>query len=284
MRNGIIILFLVLAGQVSGQSAGKADTARYSTSEIKEIFGGNTRFEVDSIYESKLDGLIDRNETDSAYRMILRGIAQASGIYLYDYLSVELFFPFTSPKYRQVLWLADSVLDKDKSPADAVLAKRLRHVYLDDQRYRRKMAFIVRQPGFFNDSLLDAEFRSCARKMQEQDKISTDFIDSLYSNGFRRTLYHCPYEVVACRAFTVVVLHADNNPEFQWKIIGHHRKRNLKYFGKEAYSVIYDRCMINRKKMPKYYSYAPQGYKISDYKKVNRARKKIGLPAIKPEP
>jgi hypothetical protein len=216
-------------------------------------------------------------DLDSAIFLIKEGLPKNGGEVLFSFFVNPAFYPYDDAEYLDAISFADSVISQKISPEDDSLCYLLRHMYLDDQKYRQKMSELIIN---LSDSLVRQQFFKISDLMRKKDIRNSALLDSLL-NIYKSKLFSCSCDIAGKRAILFVILHSDLKPEFQYKIVTKYKKEVIKTYGAQEYAFLYDRYMINMGNQPVYYFYNPDNVPIDNVKKVNRKRKSIGIDIIK---
>jgi hypothetical protein len=234
----------------------------------------------DSVVLADYDSLIGfyiEKDVDSAMYFINFGIGKPGGSLLYPFYKHPNFYPYNSTNYLQARNYADSILNLAVGSKDTALCQQLRHAYLFDQMFRLKTNVLLATPNFFADSANVALFQSVMQQQLQYDAKNTALLDSLLNVYGKKLIVDCPCDINAVRAVNLIIMHADANPTFQYKVLSKYKKSIIKRYGAEGYAFMYDRCMTNLGKKPVYYIYNRDNLIPDNVRKVNKRRKKLGL-------
>lgn len=233
-------------------------------------------------YECAMD-YYSKTNIDSAIFLIKMGIQKKGGFPIYSFLAYPVFYPFTEKEYLKTIAFADSVLNLSVPEEYLMLTSLIRHLYIDDQKYRKKMSDMIGTPNFMADSLNRIRFSMVAEEMKATDIENITVLDSLL-NVFGKLLFNLhEIDPMSHRAVNLMILHADKKPEIQYKCVTKYKKEVIKNFGVLFYAVLYDRYLSNMKQKPKYYIYNPDNFVPDNLKKTNRLRRRLGLDPLIPE-
>lgn len=227
-------------------------------------------------YEYEMD-YYSKTNIDSAIFLIKMGVQKKGGFPIYSFLAYPVFYPFTEKEYLKTIAFADSVLNLSVPEEYLLLTTLIRHLYIDDQKYRKKMSDMIGTPNFMADSLNRIRFSTVAEEMKATDIENITVLDSLL-NVFGKLLFNLhEIDPMSNRAVNLMILHADKKPEIQFKCVTKYKKELINNFGVLFYAVLYDRYLSNIKQKPKYYIYNPDNFVPDNLKKTNRLRRRLGL-------
>jgi len=227
-------------------------------------------------YQNVLNWYLKYN-LDSAIIIIKDGLPKNGGEILFTIFANAAFYPYDDVEYLNTISFADSVIDQMISQENNSMCYLLRHMYIDDQKYRQ---IIPELTGNLSDSSVRQQFFKISDLIQDNDLRNCVLLDSLL-NIYKSKLFSCSCDVAGKRAISLVILHSDLKPEFQYKIVTKYKKEAIEFMGPQNYAFLYDRCMINMGNRPVYYIYNPDNVTINNVKRVNRKRKLIGIDIIK---
>jgi hypothetical protein len=264
------VIFLIISGFVFGQNTDRIFNIQ-NLIACDSITGSNY-FE----YEAAMSHYSETNK-DSAIFLIKMGLLKEGGPAVYSFLAFPVFYPFSDNEYFEMLAYADSILNIAIPDEYLPLINLIRPLYIDDQKYRKKMSEMVSSPNFFADSLNRIRFGEVAKEMNAADIQNIIVFDSLLDVYGKKLFELHEIDPMSHKAVTLMLLHADKKPELQYKCVSKYKKAVIDNCGAEFYAVLYDRYLSNIKENPKYFMYNPERIEPENLKKVNKDRKKIGL-------
>ena len=217
-----------------------------------------------------------KHDLDSAIIIIKDGLPKNGGEILFTFFANAAFYPYDDVEYLNTISFADSVINQMIPMENYSMCYILRHMYIDDQKYRQIIPDLI---GNLSDSSIIQQLFKISDLIQDNDIRNCVLLDSLL-NIYKSELFSCSCDIAGKRAISLVILHSDLKPKFQYKIVTKYKKDAIKFMGPQNYALLYDRCMINKGKRPVYYIYNPNNVTIYNMKRVNRKRRLIGIDLI----
>lgn len=273
MKHTLFLLFIFLPFY---QLAAQKNTNDFSNPPVNIV---DSLLKSDSMnypfYEQTIDDCLNNGNTADALKLICHGVT-INGPALYSYFAAAAFSIKPDTNYCSSLSAMDSIIDKNY--CNSSYCKKLRHMYLDDQKYRKLLTYTM-EDELTPDSIRAFRFGYYSGLMGRTDSINIIRLDSLL-NDLGKSSFTLACDPIAIRSIFMIMTHADCNPDFQHKVIKKYKNEIIKTYGSFGYAFLYDRYLSNVHKTPRFFVYNPDNLPVDNSKKVNRLRRKINLNAL----
>ena len=276
----ILLLFVILFTSILIKAQ---DVYPYMWQDVPKYF---TFLNIDSlisstdityeVYEKQINRYLLIGDKKSAEKLIISGIGKITPVF-YSHFMNAVFYPQNDKEFLSLLNKADSIIDNSCDSCNIHYCRMLRHMYIEDQKYRQKISYINYYDTITTDSIKKCETKILFKLAAKADSINVEKLDSLIKVDKRKTFLKNNCDVIAKRIILMIIIHADRKPEFQYKMATKYKKDIINIYGNLGYAVIYDRYLFNKNEHPRYYEYNPLEIPVDKYKKTNNYREKIGL-------
>lgn len=245
----------------------------------KIIIFDNKKYSIEDYYKH-IDVYITNKNKDTVFILINNGISQGDES-LFSFFANSIFYPYDESKYLANIELAHDLISRNCIDFNKSHCKIMREMYLNDQKFRNRMTYLFFETDMIvGDSIWLINFVDLNEKIRRSDSLNIKMLDSLLKINNGKLVFFSNCDVIAKRSPSMVILHSDQQPDFQKMVLRKYKKNIINAYGTHAYAAIYDRYLHNINKQPVYFEYNPNNIEIMNKRKTNKKRKKIGLKSI----